>query len=161
MSVNIVNQVAYLRSSREFPSEIKQLSVEVFKTYTDIANKVNARTIGLFSINRPSITGESWFLTRTKNRGPRQQTFRQVYEINGTGNFPHGIVFGDIFGFTRIYGTFTNNTNWYPLPYVDVISATNQISIIVNPTNIVITAGAGAPPTIVSGFVVLEWLAEP
>jgi len=54
----------------------------------------------------------------------------------------------------------TDGTNWYPLPYVDVIAANNQINVIVTPTDIVITAGAGAPPVITSGWVILEWLAQ-
>ena len=36
MSSNIVNQVAYLRTSREFPDELHQLSVEVNKMYVDM-----------------------------------------------------------------------------------------------------------------------------
>jgi hypothetical protein len=36
---------------------------------------------------------------------------------------------------------------------------TNQIALSMDSTNIIITAGAGSPPTISSGQVVLEWLA--
>ena len=64
----------------------------------------------------------------------------------------------DMGGFTRIYGTFTDGTNWYPLPYVDETSATDQISLVVDATNIAITAGGGAPPSITRGYVILEWL---
>lgn len=155
---NIVNQVAYLRSSREFPEDLHQLAVEVNKCYVDIANAVNNRTIGIFPTNRPAISGENWFLD---NR--RQQTLRQVYPFSGFTSpqlIPHGINVSTVRGFTRIYGTATNGTNWYPLPYVDVVAANNQINVIVTPTNIVITAGAGAPPTITSGWIVLEWLSQ-
>ena len=54
MSSNLINQVAYLRTSREFPEELHQLTVEINKTYVDIANAVNARVIGLFPTNRPA-----------------------------------------------------------------------------------------------------------
>ena len=152
---NVVNQIAFLRTSREFPEELHMLTVEVNKSYLDIANAVNSRTIGIFPVNRPAITGESWFL-----RNQRQQTLRRVFTFNGNlAPIPHGIDVADTSAFTRIYGTFTNGTNWYPLPYVDVIAVTNQVNVIVNQTNIVITRGAGAP-AITFGIVVLEWLSQ-
>jgi hypothetical protein len=156
---NVINQVAYLRTTREFPEEMHELTVEVNKSYVDIANAVNNRTISIFPTNRPAINGESWFVRNNQ----RQQGLRQVYNIVAGASpilIPHGINFTRIFGFTRIYGTFTNGTNWYPLPYVNEVAANNQISIVVNSTNIVITSGAGTPPTISSGFVVLEWLSQ-
>jgi hypothetical protein len=154
MSGPVINQVPYLRTTRNFPEESQPLSVELNRSYVDIASKINERTIGLFPTNRPAITGEKWFY----NANQQQQSIRQIYTFTSAGNIPHGINLSQIAAFTRIYGTFTNGTNWYPLPYVDVISATNQVNIIVDPTNIVITAGAGAPPAITNGFVVLEWL---
>ena len=156
MSGNIVNQTPYLRTSRHFPQEAQPLAVEVNRSYVDTANAVNQRIIGIFPTNFPAITGESWFV----NNNQRQQTLRKVYPFTAAGNIPHGIVFADIFGFVKTYGEFTDGTNWYPLPYVDVVSATNQINVIVTPTNIVITAGAGTPPAIVSGYVILEWLSN-
>jgi len=74
MSANVVNQVAYLRTTREFPEEIHQLSVEINKCYVDIASAVNNRTISIFPKNRPAVNGENWFITNQ-----RQQGFRQIY----------------------------------------------------------------------------------
>lgn len=155
MTANVVNQVAYLRTSREFPEELKNLTIELSKAYIDTANAINVRTIGIFPVNRAAITGEGWYLNTQK-----QQTLRQVYQFTAAGSIAHGINTTQIAGFTRIYGTFTDGTNWYPLPYVDSVLATNQIMLVVTPTNIVITAGAGAP-AIVSGFIVLEYLSNP
>ena len=154
MSSNIVNQVPYLRTTRNFPEESQPLSVELNRSYVDIASKINDRVIGIFPTMRPAITGESWFY----NAAQKQQTLRQVYTFTAAGSTPHGINLSQIAGLTRIFGTFTDGTNWYPLPYVDVVAANNQVNIIVDPTNIVITAGGGAPPAITNGFVVLEWL---
>jgi len=154
LMTNVVNQVPYLRTSRNFPLDAQPLAVEVNKSYVDIANAVNARTIGVFSTNLPAITGEAWFY----NKNEKQQTLRKLFTFTAAGNIAHNINFTNIAGFSRIYGTFTNGTNWYPLPYVDVTAANNQVNVIVTPTNIVITAGGGAPPAISSGFVVLEWL---
>ena len=153
--MSVINSGAYLRTSRDFPEDNQALRVEISRAYIDTANSVNNRTIGVFPIGRPAINGEDWFLPQRKFQGQRQ-----VYQITGAGNYPHGINTSQINGFTRIYGTFINNTgNWYPLPYVDATSATNQISLAVTSTNIAIVAGGGSPPPIVSGFVVLEWLA--
>lgn len=153
MSGNLANQSPFLRTSRTFPTESQPLSVEIDRSYLDIANAVNQRTIGLFPIARSAITGESWFT----NNNQKQQTLRQVYTFTTAGNIAHGINFSNISAFTRIYGTFTDGTNWYPLPFVETNNVNNQVSIALTPTNIVITSGAGATPN-PSGYVVLEWL---
>jgi len=154
MSTNIVNQVPFLRTSRNFPQDAQPLSVEINRSYVDTAEKVNDRVIGIFPTTRPAITGEKWFMG-----GTHQQTLRQVYPISAAGNTAHNINFAQIYGFTRIFGTFTDGTNWYPLPYVDAAAATNQVEIIVTSAQIQITRGAGAP-AITKGFVVLEWLSN-
>jgi hypothetical protein len=153
---SIIQQAPYLRVQRNFPNDNPQnLSVELDRAYTDIASKMNTRTIGTFAVNFPIVTGEQWFVAGSNQK---QQTLRQIYTFTAAGNIAHGINFSNISGFTRIYGTFTDGTNWYPLPYVDAVSATNQVALKVTPTNIVITGGAGSPPSISSGYVVLEWL---
>ncbi len=157
MSANIANQVAYLRTTREFPEELYQLTVEVNKAYVDIANAVNNRTISIYPTNLSAITGNNYYLAGNR----RQQSLRRVYEFTSAGNIVHGIDTVNFSGFTQIYGTFTNGTNWYPLPYVDVTATNNQVSIVVTPTQIQITAGAGTPPTITRGFCILEWLSQP
>lgn len=158
---SILKESAYLRVQRNFPSDNPQaLSVEVDRAYCDTATKVNLRTIGVFPVNKPTVTGERWFFNAINQTSNNQQTLRQVYTFTAAGNIAHGIDTTGIFGFSKIYGVFTNGTNWYPLPYVDVVAANNQVNVIVTPTNIVITAGAGAPPAITSGFVVLEWLSQ-
>lgn len=157
MSTNVVNSVAYLRTSRAFPEDLHQLCVEVNKSYVDIANAVNNRIISIFPTNRPALTGESWFVLNNR----RQQTFRQVYTFTAAGNIDHGIDISQISYFTAIYGTIYNGTNWYPLPYVDVTAANNQINVVITSAQIQINAGAGSPPTIQSGIIVLEWMSQP
>ena len=154
MSSNVVNSVPYLRTSRTFPQEIQALTVEIDKSYVDIANAVNSRIIGIYPTNRPALTGSSWYISRNQ----RQQTLRQVYTFTSSGAIPHGIDIAQIGGFTAIYGTFTDGTNWYPLPYVDATAANNQVQLIVTATSIIITLGVGAPPAISRGTIVLEWL---
>lgn len=142
----------FLRTSREYPEELRQLTVEVNKSYVEVAYAVNNRTIGIFSLKRQSLTGETWFIESNQ----KQQIVRQLYTFDSAGSFPHGFNIIDSSGIARLYGSFTDGTNWYPLPYVDTVSVTNQINIIVTPTDIVITAGLGSPPAIVNGYVILE-----
>lgn len=156
-ATSLVNVDPYLRMHWHFTDD-KQLFTELARSMNEVAIVVNMRTIGTFPTNLPAITGEEWFI---KGGNLRQQTLRRVYPFTSAGSIPHMINLATFGGFTRIYGTFTNGTNWYPLPYTDTISATNQINIIVQPTNIVITAGAGAPPTITLGYAILEWLSQP
>jgi len=162
---NIINTMPYLQTSREFPEDISTLVVEVNKSYLEIAQNLNARTIGLFSTNRAAITGEEWFITSRK-----QQSLRQVY------NVPSGIITGSTIdiGFKianisqfspKTYGVFTNGTDWYGLIFASNVSIAGQISFFlhVNPGStvsdqIVFEVGAGAP-AITSGTIVLEWLA--
>ena len=157
MTMNIINRDSYLRTSRNFPFEAQALSVELTRAYVDIANSANAKTIGFFPTNSAAITGESWFL---KGSSQKQQSLRQVYTFTAAGNIAHGLNLTQLSNFTRIYGTFTDGTNYYPLPYVDTNASGNCISLKVTPTNIVVTAGGGSPPSITSGLVVLEWLSN-
>ena len=152
-----VNHDSYLRTSRNFPMEPQALAVEVNRSYVDIANAVNAKIIGIFPVNRSAVTGESWFLNGSAQR---QQTLRQVYTFTAAGNIAHGLNLAQLSNITRIYGTIFDGSVYYPLPYVDVTNVNNQVSVSVTGTNIVVTAGAGSPPSITSGLVVLEWLAN-
>jgi hypothetical protein len=155
MSNITFNPGSFLRNQRNFPSDIQALTVELDKSYVDIALKVNARIIGLFATSMTN-TGETWYLAGG-NTG--QQSLRQVYPISDPNLIvAHGINFGSVSTFTRIWGVIFDGTNYYPLPYVDVVAANNQIGLEVTPTNLVVVKGAGSPPAIVSGIVILEWL---
>lgn len=167
--INVINQTSFLRTSRNFPADLKLLSIEADRSYIDIARSVNTRVIGLFTLNRSTATGENWFITQAR----RQQGLREVYRFEeadftgGVATIAHGIQFLSLTNFVRIWGTFfdagaiTGTPAWYPLPYVDTVLITNQISVWVDATNIVITKGTTCPFTIENGLVVLEWLANP
>ncbi len=155
MTTNVINSVAYLRTSREFPEELHQLTVEINKAYVDTANNVNARTIGLFPTNRPAINGESYFITNNQ----RQQGFRQIYPFTAAGNIAHGLNFNSISQFTKPSGTFTDGTNYYGAIYASNTAIAGQISFYITPTNIVVLSGAGAPG-ISSGLIILEWISK-
>lgn len=160
---DVINKGPFLRTSRSFPVDSKLMQSEMNRSYVDIAHKVNSRTIGFFTIDRSIVNGEQWFITQNQ----KQQGLRQVYRwddtllVGSVITIAHGINFMSLTNFIRIWGTFFDSTNWQTLPYVDVVNVTNQITVEVNKTNIVITKGAGSPPTATNGLVILEWLANP
>ena len=155
---DIISKSSYLRTSRSFPEDAKLLSSEINRSYVDIARAVNNRTNGFFPTDRSIANGENWFITQAA----RQQALRQVYKWNDSNlTIAHGINFMSLTNFVRIWGTFFDGTNWQDLPYVDVLNVTNQINVKVNATNIVITKGAGTPPTCTNGLVILEYIALP
>lgn len=156
MSSNIVNQVAFLRTSREFPQDIDKLTLQINKSWVDIANAVNSRTIGLFPTTRPAITGEEWFLVSNQ----KQQTLRQVYTFTSTSAINHGISVTAISQFTRCFGTYTDGTNSYGIIWGTNVAIAGQISFYLTSTQIIFLSGAGAP-ALSSGKIVLEWLSSP
>lgn len=155
MTTNIVNQVSYLRTTREFPEDLHMLTVEINKSYVDIANAVNNRTISIFPTNRPALTGESWFFTTS-----RQQSFRQIFSFTSFAAITHGLPFTSIDRFTIAYGTFTDGTNWYGLIFGNALAPiAGQVIYHVTPTQIIFGVGAGAP-AITKGNIVVEWLSQ-
>lgn len=158
MSFNVVNVTPFMRTSREFPDDIKNLTVELNRSFIETANVVNARTIGLFPTNLPALTGESWYILNNR----KQQTLRQVFPFGaiapgGTLNIPY-----TLFGFnqfSKIYGTcITGFPDYRPIPYASVVANAN-IDLRVSPTNIIVAVGA-ASPAITSGLIIIEWLSQ-
>ena len=151
---NQPSRAPFLRTSRNFPLEAQPLAVETNKSYVDIANAVNARVIGLFTTANSLVTGESWFITKNQ----KQQSLRQVYEINSVAAINHNIS-----SFTQISpkscGTYTDGTNWYGLLYGTSVAVAGLIAFYVTNTQIIFVSGAGAP-ALTSGTVVLEWLSQ-
>ena len=155
MSSNVSNQVPYLRTTRNFPEDPQALRVEINRSYVDIAQKVNERVIGLFTPNKPTITGESWFL----DTGRRQQSLRQIYHITSNASFNHGLNFQNISFFTVIRGIGFDGTNYYPIPYVSPVAVADGFGIFVTPTQVMLTTGGGSP-ALTKGIIILEWLSQ-
>jgi hypothetical protein len=158
MSSNIANNMPYVRTSREFPTEIVNLTIELNRSFLETANAINARTIGLFPTTKSAITGEAWFLSGNK----KQQTLRQAFNLTAIAagaslSIPYTAP--GFNQFSRIYGTcITNVPDYRPIPYASVALNAN-IELRVTPTNIIVNVGAGSP-NIVSGLIVLEWLSQ-
>ena len=162
MSTNVSNRAPYLRTTRNYPEDIKQLTVELNKDHTDIAQNLNDRTIGIFTVNLASINGENWFLGQHQNQliNTRQQGLRQVYKITSVSSaLNHGIQLPNN-QLVRAFGNYTDNTNFYGFIWGSTTAITGQISFYVTNTQIVFVPDAGAP-TFQSGIIVLEWISPP
>jgi hypothetical protein len=156
-SSNVVNPVPFLRTSREYPEDIRQLTVETNKAYVDTAAAVNSRTIGIFPTGNPAITGESWFLTANQ----KQQTVRQVFTFTSTTAINHGINIIDPNQFTdKTEGSYTDGTNSYGLIFGTTVAVAGLLTFYISPTQIVFVLRAGAP-TLKAGRITLEWLSQP
>ncbi len=155
MTSNISNQVAYLRTSREFPTDAPLLSVELSKAYIDTANAVNIRTIGIHAVNKASVGGEGWFLN-----GPKQQNLRQVFQFTSAGTIKHSLNFNSISTFTKCFGCYTDGTNYYGVIFASSMPITDQVTFWVDPANINVIVD-GAAPAVTSGIIVLEWISKP
>ncbi len=162
MATNVVNQVAYLRTSREFPEDIRQLTRELSKSYIDTSNAVNERTIGIFPVNRSAISGESWFITGNQ----KQQGLRQVYAFTTTADINIGFKFASLSQFTKLSGVYTDGTNWYGLIPGTNVAVAGQILFYLAPNGasavsdvIKFKVDAGAP-ALSRGTIVLEWISD-
>lgn len=153
-NANIINSAPYLRTSRDFPEDPKPLLVEINKSYIDIANAVNNRTISIFPTTRPAITGESWYLINSI----RQQSLRQVYIFTTLAPINHGIKISQIDRFTAKYGDWTDGTNFYGLLAATIPGIANQLTFYVTSTQIIFVNNSGLVLT--QGNIVLEWLAR-
>jgi hypothetical protein len=164
MSSPIINQMPFIRATREFPEDLNLLTQEVNQAYLDTAQAVNDRTIGIYPLNKRAITGNSYFLSGKA----KQQSFRQVYRFTGAGNILHGINILGIEGMSPFcYGTYKDAANnWYGVIYATSVPIAGQVSFYITPNtssavldgNIVVIVDAGAP-AVVSGIIVLEWIA--
>lgn len=152
----IVNQAAFIKTSRLFPEEAHDLSLELNKAYIDIARTINDRTIGIFPITSQAITGEGWFVSNNA----RQQTLRQVFTFTTTASINHNIKNVVANQFTRCFGSYTDGTNNYGLFWATSVAIPGQITFYVTATQIVFVVGAGAP-ALTSGRIILEWLSQP
>lgn len=153
--MNNTNQVPFLRTSRSFPEDPHQLTVEVNRAYVDIANSVNSRIIGVFSDNVSVQTGETWTI-----KGRNYKSFRQIFPFTSAASIVHNINFrGVYFVSPRSYGVYTNGTNYFGVIFGSGNTITGQTSFFVTPTNIIIRMDVAAP-AITSGFIDLEWLSN-
>ncbi len=142
----------FLIINQKFSEEWEVFLTQIMKINADISRAVNIRDIAIYD-KVESITGQQWF--NPANVQIKRDGFREVFQFSDANlNFAHNIT--GITLTTHIYGSFTDGTNFYPLPFVSTV-ITDQVKIVVTPTNIVVTKG-GTAPAITNGVIVLEYL---
>ena len=155
---NPINQSAYLRTSRLFPSDdVKLLSIEIDRGYRDIANCVNSRAIGLFSVSEPAISGKQYFVS-SKPFSSLQKLFAVTPADITNGYINHGITNLSPGQVVTAYGSYTDGTYDYGFIYNSGGTISTDITFKITPTQIVFTVG-GSAPTLTSGKIIIEYLA--
>jgi len=160
---NVVNAGEFLKSSREFPEEPKKLILQLTKSYIDIATAVNNKIIGVFPVNRPARDGENWFFT-----SQRQEGLRQVYAFNVVANnstIPLGFKLSSISQPTRCWGQYKDSTgNFFGVIWATNVAIAGQLTFYLAPSSgnsdLITFKATGTTPTVVSGFVVIEWISR-
>jgi|GEM_PF-757043 len=159
-----INNAPFLRTSRDFPEEVHELAKELNKSYVDIANSVNVRTIGIYAITRSTINGNSFFVSNA-----RQQGLRQLYVFTATTDIPLGFKLSSIYGISQMYGTYVdvaNNGNIYGLIPGTTVGIAGQISFYIfidtssTTTDVIKFIVDGTAPVLKSGMIVVEWIAN-
>jgi hypothetical protein len=144
----------FIAQNTTFSQDESQRILQHTKFAADAARSINTREIALYDLVELQ-TGQQWF--NLTNNQKKRYGFRKTFAISDAAlTFAHGIT--GITLCTYIGGAFTDGTNFYPLPYVSTVLA-NQIQVVVTPTQVIITKGAGAP-AIVRGALVLEYLRQ-
>lgn len=156
----------FVPTYRQFPtSDPHNLEKQLVNFHNQTNTAVNNRTIGEFQLHvdgdkQMIPNGERWFPTAAQSGTPQRlrDGFRLVVQVSDatTLTVTHNIPL--INQVTRLYGTFFDGTFWWPLPYVDLLAANNQINVKVSSTQIIVTKGGAAPPSISNGIVVVEFL---
>lgn len=153
------SQTNFLSTSEFYPDDISQLLIKLTSLHTDIANAINLREIAQYEERYELITGQQF--SSPNDSLTKRYVFRKMFyfgaiDSGSTVYIGHGIT-----GFTtltHIYGTvITNVGDFRALPFISCTLITDQTSIKVDATNIVITIGTTSP-NITSGIVVLEYL---
>lgn len=127
----------------------------------DSAKKVNQKENGYFPLEIEILNNQNFFTA--DNPRMYRSVFRKVFAFGAIAagavlNIAHGI--DTITLITHFYGSIVSAVpDDRPLPYTDTALATNQVSLLRNGINIVITNGATAP-AITSGIVIIEYLKQ-
>jgi hypothetical protein len=149
---------SFLNETEVFPEDKSQFLIKLTNVYSNIAYSTNVKEIALYDTIE-QVNGQQFY--NTVDIRNRRSCYRKVYPFGAiatgaTLNVAHGLT--HVTMYTRIYGTaITDVVDYRPLPFVSIIAANAQISVIVTATTIVVVNGA-ASPNVTSGYIVLEYL---
>jgi hypothetical protein len=147
--------------------EFKELLVRLYQNINNIALVLNIKDTGMYNTSE-FVNGQVYFSNPANNSSTSANPIlRQVYRtvINfgslpntGTKSVAHGISTNAAMTFTRIYAAASDTTglNYIPIPYASP-TATNNIELSVDATNVNITTGSNRTNFNVT-YVVLEYI---
>ena len=158
----LVNQ---LPLSVEFPRDQEKFLEILTLLYKRIANSVNTKEGGLFSLQE--LFNFQQYFTLTNPNGFRN-VYRKVFDmvdLNGgsiaagaTATFAHNI--NNLLSPTHIYGAATNSDGrpkFIPLPYVSATLVTDQVQIHLDATNVTLINGA-TQTALTQAYIVAEYV---
>lgn len=133
----------FISSSVWLPQDDVQRMIRITELFNQTIDGLSYREIGIYETTE-IVTGQQWNVPASTNQDKRIP-FRKVFTTtivgSGTRTLAHGIT--NIINCTRIFGTAVNSTTapttFIPLPQ----SAPDDVNIVVNQTNILITAATG------------------
>lgn len=140
--------------SIDFSEDPVVLRETLTDTYKRTVDSMNTKVGGLYPLQE--VASFKRFFTEGEPFKYRN-IYRKTFVVDpAVLNFPHNIP-GIVF-VTEMYGVMlTSQPDWRPIPFTSASLVTDQVSLKVTTTNIVIVKGATAP-AIVEAFVVLEYV---
>jgi hypothetical protein len=150
-------------------SEFIQFMVALTQRINLISIQLNAKDIGLYQLTE-ILNGQQFFpnpaLSSTTAQSPTQRpVLRTVVNFGAlpnaaTKSVPHGITFDATTSFTRIYGTATfPSTSAIPIPYSSTVNINQNISIVIDATNVNITTAMDYTNFTIC-YVILEYIKQ-
>jgi len=155
------NLSSFLITSRKFPTDEALLEPTLTKMYTDVANAVNARTVGVYNSSQIK-TGNIYFNNGIEHN--QHPGFRKVYQLasiaSGINAIPLDITLISTSRFVNMYGTANRpSVQSVGIPYVNVTTPADGITLRINWTvpqiEVVTTTGNW---TAYSAIIVLEYI---
>lgn len=129
-------------------SDMRDLLVRLHQQINNIALVLNGKTTGIYLTDQEFVIGDQYYDPASTNQLQLRPVFRRNYYITalpaGVTNIAHGLpLAGSTYNFVKIYGVANDTVNnlYYPLPFAG--AAGNNIEVLVNATNIVITNNSG------------------
>lgn len=151
----------FLDKSPILSQDKEQFLIKLTSLHTDIANAVNSREISIYEEKVQVNTGNQFSIPFVAGQPLRKKnSYRKTFYFGAIApgaalSIAHGIA--NLVECTKIGATcITNKPDFRPIPYSSATLVTDQIQILVDAANIVITNGATAP-AIVSGKAIIEY----
>ncbi len=140
--------------SIDFPEDQEQLRQTLSSSYKRTVDSVNSKEGALYPLKEVA-NFQRFFIDGKPNEF--RNGYRYVFKLDPNKlTFNHNI--SNITEMTNYRAIVTTSLgDFRKVPYTDVTNVTNQISMRVTQTQVIITNGATAP-TITSGMVILDYL---